>query len=96
MATSCAPPAFGREGAGGDRLPHHQDRHEMSRRPPLAQMIDLLIQRAVAAGLTIEAVEISVDGCPRILTRRPAPGVALNDDMDWVDLAGEKTAAGRA
>lgn len=69
----------------------------MTRRaPPLAQMLDLLIERATAAGLTVEAVEISVDGCPRVLTRRPTPGVALNDDTDWVDLAGEKTAAGRA
>lgn len=68
----------------------------MSRRPPLAQLIDLLIERAQEHGLTIEAVEISVDGCPRVLTRRPAPGVALNDDVDWVDLAGETKAAGRA
>lgn len=65
----------------------------MSRRPALASLIDLLIERAQAHGLTIEAVEISVDGMPRVLTRRPAPGVALNDDLDWVTLAGEKTAA---
>lgn len=68
----------------------------MTKRAPLTQMIDLLIERAQAAGLPIEAVEISVDGCPRILTRRPSPGVALNDDVDWVDLAGETKAAGRA
>lgn len=68
----------------------------MTRRPPLAQMIDLLIERALGAGLTVEAVEISVDGNPRILTRRPPPGVALNDDQDWTDLAGETQAAGRA
>lgn len=68
----------------------------MSRRPPLAQLIDLLIERAQAHGLTVEAVEISVDGTPRILTRRPAGGVAVNDDADWVSLAGEKTVAGRA
>lgn len=68
----------------------------MSRRAALVQMIDLLIERAKQHGLAIEAVEISVDGCPRILTRRPAPGVALNDDDDWVSLAGETEAAGRA
>lgn len=68
----------------------------MTARARLAAKLDLLIERALALGLTIEAVEISTEGCPRILTRRPAPGVALNDDVDWVDLAGEKTAAGRA
>lgn len=69
----------------------------MTRRsPPLCALIDLLIERAQAHGLAIEAVEISVDGCPRVLTRRPAAGVALNDDVDWVDLAGETKAAGRA
>lgn len=41
-----------------------------------------------ATGLNIEAVEISVDGAIRVLTSRPSPGVALNDDMNWVDLAG--------
>lgn len=68
----------------------------MSAKARLSANLDLLIERAMALGLTIEAVEISVDGCPRILTRRPAPGVALNDDVDWVDLAGETKAAGRA
>lgn len=68
----------------------------MTRRAPLAQMIDVMIARALEAGLSVEAVEISVDGSPRILTRRPPPGVALNDDQDWTDLAGETQAAGRA
>ena len=58
--------------------------------------IDRLISRAQASGLSIEAVEITVDGHPRILTRRPAPGVALNDDTSWVDLAGETQDHGRA
>jgi hypothetical protein len=62
----------------------------------LVSQIDLLIERAQAHGLTIEAVEISVDGAPRVLTRRPVGGVALNDDVDWVTLAGETKAAGRA
>jgi hypothetical protein len=57
---------------------------------------DLLIERAQAHGLTVEAVEITVDGAVRVLTHRPAPGVALNDDHDWVTLAGETKAAGRA
>jgi hypothetical protein len=68
----------------------------VSRRQPLCAQIDLLIERAQAHGLTVEAVEISVEGSPRILTRRPAHGVALNDDQSWVDLAGETKAAGRA
>lgn len=62
----------------------------------MCALLDLLIERAQAHGLAIEAVEISVDGTPRILTRRPAPGVALNDDDDWVSLAGATKASGRA
>lgn len=62
----------------------------------LIMEIDTLIERALAKGLTIEAVEMTVDGCPRILTRRPSPGVALNDDESWVDLAGETQDHGRA
>jgi hypothetical protein len=58
--------------------------------------VDLLIGRAAACGLSIEAVEITVDGSVRILTRRPPPGVALNDDVSWVDLAGNSTDHGRA
>lgn len=67
----------------------------MSRRQ-LAMEIDTLIERALARGLTIEAVEITVDGHPRVLTGRPASGVALNDDESWVDLAGETQDYGRA
>lgn len=62
----------------------------------LAAQLDLLIERAQAHGLPIEGVEISVDGTPRVLTRRDTPGVALNDDDDWVSLAGETKVAGRA
>lgn len=69
----------------------------MTRRAmPLCSQIDLLIERVQAAGLSIEAVEITVDGAPRVLTHRPAPGVAVNDDLDWVSLAGETKAVGRA
>jgi hypothetical protein len=68
----------------------------VSARARLSARLDLLIERALALGLAIEAVEISPEGAPRILTRRPTPGVALNDDTDWVDLAGETKAAGRA
>lgn len=67
----------------------------MSKRA-LSALIDVLIARAQAAGLTVEAVEISVDGTPRILTRRPAPGAAVNDDDDWVSLAGQTQDFGRA
>lgn len=68
----------------------------MSARPSLAAKIDLLIERAIALGLTVEAVEISPEGAPRILTRRPTPGVAVNDDQSWVDLAGTTETTGRA
>jgi hypothetical protein len=51
------------------------------------------LERAVrgcrAAGLTVEAVEIAVDGSIRVLTRRPAPGVPVNDDENWIDHAGQ-------
>ena len=68
----------------------------MTRRAIRAADVDLLIERAAACGLAVEAVEITVDGSVRILTRRPVGAVALNDDADWVDLAGETQAAGRA
>ena len=65
-------------------------------RAGLIRELDTLHEWAVSKGLPIEAVEITVDGHPRILTRRPAPGVALNDDTSWVDLAGETQDHGRA
>lgn len=69
----------------------------MSKRAkPLCAQIDLLIERAQAHGLTVEAVEITVDGAPRILTQRPLPGVGLNDNDDWVALAGQTQDHGRA
>jgi hypothetical protein len=58
--------------------------------------VDRLIERVSAHGLTVEAVEITVDGAVRVLTSRPAPGVALNDDDDWVSLAGQTQDLGRA
>lgn len=58
--------------------------------------IERLIRGAQALGLTVEAVEIAADGAIRVLTRRPLPGVALNDDDDWVNLAGETTDHRRA
>jgi hypothetical protein len=67
----------------------------MSRRT-LVRDIDLLLAKAAERGLTVEAVEITVDGAARILTSRPTPGVALNDDESWVDLAGETQDHGRA
>jgi hypothetical protein len=68
----------------------------VSRRAVRATEIDALIGCAEARGLTVEAVEITIDGAVRVLTRRPSTGVALNDDVSWVDLAGETKAAGRA
>ncbi|MDB5448082.1 MAG: hypothetical protein JWQ97_3399 [Phenylobacterium sp.] len=69
----------------------------MTRRAAIRQAdVDVLIRRAVACGLIVEAVEITVDGSVRILTHRPTGGVALNDDESWVDLAGQTQDHGRA
>lgn len=68
----------------------------MTRRAPRASEVDILIGCVEARGMTVEAVEITVDGSVRILTRRPLPGVALNDDVSWVDLAGQAQDHGRA
>lgn len=62
----------------------------------LIAQIDLLIERAIACGLAVEAVEITTEGAVRVLTHRPAPGVALNANDDWVTLAGQTTDLGRA
>lgn len=51
--------------------------------------VERLVRAAKAADLIVEAVEIAVDGAIRVLTRRPAGGVPVNDDADWVTLAGE-------
>lgn len=67
----------------------------MTRRS-IARDLDALIGAAEAKGLPIEAIEITADGAVRILTKRPASGVALNDETSWVDLAGETQAHGRA
>lgn len=58
--------------------------------------VDRLVQRVTALGLNVEAVEITVDGAVRVLTRRPPPGAAVNDDDDWVSLAGQTKDLGRA
>lgn len=50
--------------------------------------VERAVRAAKAVGLVVEAVEISVDGAIRLLTSRPAPGVAVNDDQDWVTFAG--------
>lgn len=51
--------------------------------------VERLVRAAAAGGLIIEAVEVAVDGAIRVLTRRPAEsGVPVNDDADWVTLAG--------
>lgn len=60
----------------------------MSRRTIRAREVDLLIARTLAAGLVVEAIEITPEGALRVLTQRPTQsGAALPDD-NWVDLAG--------
>jgi len=51
--------------------------------------VERLVRAAVAGGLDVQAVEIGTDGAIRVLTRRPSPGVPVNDDADWVTLAGQ-------
>jgi predicted metal-dependent TIM-barrel fold hydrolase len=68
----------------------------MASRAALVVQVDLLIERAQALGLTIEAVEITTEGAVRVLTQRPLPGVALNANDDWVTLAGQTKDLGRA
>lgn len=58
--------------------------------------VERAIRSVEARGLKVEAVEIAVDGAIRVLTSRPRLGVALNDDDDWVSLAGATTDLGRA
>ena len=66
-------------------------------RPTFKQRdVERAIRGAQAGGLTVEAVEISAEGSIRVLTRRPLPGVPLNDDDDWVNLAGATKDHGRA
>lgn len=51
--------------------------------------LERAIRGAQAVGLDVRAVEIGRDGAIRVLTRRPAGDVAVNDDDDWVSLAGQ-------
>lgn len=51
--------------------------------------LERAIRGAQAVGLEVQAVEIGRDGAIRVLTRRPAGDVAVNDDEDWVRLAGQ-------
>ena len=51
--------------------------------------LERAIRGAQAVGLDVRAVEIGRDGAIRVLTRRPATDVAVNDDDDWVSLAGQ-------
>lgn len=44
-----------------------------------------------SSGLSVEAVEITVDGSLRVLTTRPSPAVAVNQNEDWVAHAGQET-----
>jgi hypothetical protein len=56
---------------------------------PRAADLDLLIQRAIAGGLAIEAVELTPDGIVRVLTRRPHGDAFVESGEDWVALAGQ-------
>lgn len=60
------------------------------RTPQLFKQTDLerAIRAATAGGLVVKAVEIAVDGALRILTAPKETGVGVNDDDDWVSLAG--------
>lgn len=71
---------FGAPGCGGRGL---------NRR--LFRQADLqrAIRGVLALGLEVQAVEVGLDGAIRVLTRKPAPGVAVNDDEDWVSHAGK-------
>jgi hypothetical protein len=51
--------------------------------------LERAIRGAQAVGLDVRAVEIGRDGAIRVLTRRPMGDVAVNDDDDWVTLAGQ-------
>ena len=51
--------------------------------------LERAIRGAQAVGLDVRAEEIGRDGAIRVLTRRPAGDVAVNDDDDWVSLAGQ-------
>jgi len=51
--------------------------------------LERAIRGAQAVGLEVQAVEIGRDGAIRVLTRRPGGDVAVNDDEDWVRLAGQ-------
>ena len=51
--------------------------------------VERAIRAVLAGGLEVQAVEIGRDGALRVLTRRPAPGLPVNDDEDWVSLAGQ-------
>lgn len=53
--------------------------------------VERAIRAVLAGGLEVQAVEIGRDGALRLLTRRPAPGVPVNDDDDWVNRAGQET-----
>lgn len=68
----------------------------MSRQTFKQSDLERACRSVIACGLKVEAVEIAVDGSLRVLTSRPAPGVALNDDEDWVALAGTAQDHGRA
>ena len=61
------------------------------RAPRLFRQCDLerAIRGVLALGLEVQAVEVGLDGAIRVLTRRPAPGVPVNDDEDWVTHAGQ-------
>lgn len=46
------------------------------------------IKSVQASGLAVKSVEFAVDGALRVLTGPVSPGVAVNDDDDWVIYSG--------
>lgn len=59
-------------------------------RRPIFRQAD--VKRAIdsvrSTGLAIKSVEFTVDGAFRVLTQAGDPGVAVNENVDWVSDAG--------
>jgi hypothetical protein len=68
----------------------------MSRAAFKASDVRRVLAWVQSSGLSVEAVEITVDGSLRVLTTRPQAGVAVNQNEDWVSHAGAKTDLGHS
>jgi ribosomal protein S12 methylthiotransferase accessory factor YcaO len=56
----------------------------------MADQVDVLIERAQAAGLGVRALEITSEGAVRIVIGPPG-GENVNPTEDWVEPAGRQT-----